>query len=66
MIGLVLPLLLAIPTIQFSRDRKRQSRKRNQNAVSTRSLSSTLLITTPTLCIASENQPLKESTPLVV
>ena len=66
MIGLVLPLLLAIPTIQFSRDRKRQSRKRNQNAVSTRSLSSTLLITTPTLCIASENQPLKESTLLVV
>ena len=38
-IGLVLPLLLATPTTQFSLDRKRRSRKRNQedqNAVFTR------------------------------
>ena len=48
MIGLVLPLLLVTTTTQLSLDRKRRSRKRNQNAVFTRSLSSTLLITTPT------------------
>ena len=52
MIGLALPLLLAIPTTQFLLDSKRRSRTRNQKnqrAVFTRSLSSTLLITTPTL-----------------
>ena len=32
MIGLVLPLLLAIPTTQFSFDRKRRSHKRNQTS----------------------------------
>ena len=45
----VLPLLLATPTTYFSLDRKRWSRKWDQNAVFTRSLSPTLLITTPTL-----------------
>ena len=34
-LGLVLPLLLATPTTQFSLDRKRWNRKRNQNAVFT-------------------------------
>ena len=48
MIGLVLLLLLATPTTQFSLDRKRRSRKRYQNAVFISSSSSTLLITTPT------------------
>ena len=33
-IGLVLPLLLATPTTQFSLDRKRRSGKHNNNAVS--------------------------------
>ena len=47
-IGLVLLLLLATPTTQFSLDRKRRSRKRYQNAVFISSSSSTLLITTPT------------------
>ena len=46
-IGLGLLLLLTTPTAQFSLDRKRQSRTRNQSAVSTRSLSHTLLIITP-------------------
>ena len=45
----VLPLLLATLTTYFSLDRKRWSRKWDQNAVFTRSLTPTLLITTPTL-----------------
>ena len=49
MIGLVLPLLLVTLTTQFSLNCKWRSCKRNQNAVFTRSLSPTLLITTPTL-----------------
>ena len=49
MIGLVLPLLLVTLTTQFSLNCKWWSCKRNQNAVFTRSLSPTLLITTPTL-----------------
>ena len=59
-IGLVRLLLLATPTTQFSLDRKRRSRRRNQNAVFTRWQSLTLLtITTPTptLSVAREKQP---------
>ena len=52
MIGLVLPFLLASPTVYVSLDRrKRRSRKRNQrnqNAIFTRSLSPMLLISTLT------------------
>ena len=49
MIISVLPLLLATLPTYFSLDRKRWSRKWDQNAVFTRSLTPTLLITTPTL-----------------
>ena len=59
MIGLVLLLLLATPTTQFSLDRKRRSRKRYQNAVFISSSSSTLLITTPTpLLVKTSLKPL--------
>ena len=47
-IGLVLPLLLTTPTTKFLLDRKQRNRKQSQNAVFNTSLSSTLLITTPT------------------
>ena len=54
MIGLVLLLLLATPTIQFSLDRKRRSRKRNDKAVS---LDRIVLHASVYDSVAGENQP---------
>ena len=53
-IGLVLPLLLATPTTQFSLDRKRRSRKLNNNAVS---LSRIVPHSSVYDSVAGENQP---------
>ena len=53
-IGLVLLLLLATPTIQFSLDRKRRSRKRNDKAVS---LDRIVLHASVYDSVAGENQP---------
>ena len=59
--GLVPLLLLATSTADVSLDHEQQSRKQNQNAIFTRLLNLTLLITTPTQTPTydvNENQPL--------
>ena len=66
----ILPLLLATPTMQFSLDHKRRSRKQNQCSASdsvglffTRSYCSTLLITTLTMTLLLVKTSLKGASP---